>query len=179
MFTKTSCCVTADPGMPATATLEIQFLGVEMSAATGTKGCSSCDSTRSRLDAAIDAVRPALSAAGVAVVVAEQFVETEREVRALHLAASPTIRIGAVEVKPEHRGIGEDSRIWLWNGGEHSQPPQAMLVDAILRGYASGRASGGVESTGIPPYVRQFLKSEPSAKPMPTIEAAPQCGCGG
>jgi hypothetical protein len=78
--------------------LRVQFLGVEMSTANGTKSCSSCDTARSRLDAAIDAVRPALNAVGVSIAVPEQFVETEREARALRLAGSPTIRVGGVEL---------------------------------------------------------------------------------
>jgi hypothetical protein len=145
---------------PAAETLEVQFLGVEMSAATGTKSCASCHTARSRLDAAIDAVRPVLDAVGVSVAVSERFVETEREARALRLTGSPMIRVGGVELKPEHRGTGEDSRVWSWNGEEHTLPPRAMLVDAILRGYAHLRANGGIGTLEFPAYVRQYLKPE-------------------
>jgi hypothetical protein len=145
---------------PASDTLEVQFLGVEMSAATGTKSCSSCDTARSRLDAAIDAVRPVLDAVGVSVAVSELFVETELEARALRLTGSPTIRVGGVELKPEHRGRGEDGRVWTWNGEEHPLPPQAMLVDAILRGYALQRDNAGIGALQFPPYMGQYLKPE-------------------
>jgi hypothetical protein len=75
MSTAQACGCNATTGASSNAarpldTLEVQFLGVEMSAATGTKSCSSCDTARSRLDAAVDAVRTALDAAGMSVEVA-------------------------------------------------------------------------------------------------------------
>lgn len=157
------CNVTASAksnAAPVAGRLEVEFLSVEMSAATGTTSCSSCDTARSRLDAAIDAIRPVLDAVGVSVAVSERSVETEREARALRLTGSPTIRVGGVEVKPEHRGMGEDGRVWSWNGEEHALPPRAMLVDAILRGYAFQRGSGTINALEVPPYIGQYLKPE-------------------
>jgi hypothetical protein len=179
MSTAIACSCTPTTATNFTAasapTLEIQFLSVEMDSATGTKGCSSCDTARSRLDAAIDAVGPALDAVGVRVAVSEQFVETEREVRALRLTGSPTIRVGGVELKPEHRGVGEDGRVWSWNGEKHELPPQAMLVDAILRGYAMQRVNGGIGSPEVPPYIRQFLKPEQRGRTL--AASSPDCEC--
>jgi hypothetical protein len=149
-----------------------QFLGVEMDSATRTKGCSSCETALSRLDDAIDTIRPALAAAGVCVAVSEQFVETEREARALRLAGSPTIRVGGVELRPEHRGTGEDGRVWFWNGEEYALPPQGMLVDGILRGYAMPRVNGGIGGLEVPPYIRKFLKPENAGEAQ-----ASKCGC--
>jgi hypothetical protein len=148
---------------PVAEKLEVQFLGVEMSHSRGTNGCASCDTARSRLDAALETVRPALDAVGVSVEVSERFVETEREARALRLTGSPTIRVGGVELKPEHRGKDEDGRVWTWNGEEHPLPPPAMLVDAILRGYALLRGSGGIGAFEVPAYMRQFLRPEKSS----------------
>jgi hypothetical protein len=78
----------------------------------------------------------------------------------LRLTGSPTIRVGDVEVRPEHRGTDEEGRVWWWNGEEHSLPPEAMLVDTILRGYALLRAAGGIGAFSLPAYMQQFLKPE-------------------
>jgi hypothetical protein len=155
-------------------TLEVEFLGIEMSA-TGTKGCASCDSTRTRLDAAIASVRPVLGELGIDVKVTERYVATEEEVRTLRLQGSPTIRVRGYEISPEHRGTSEDSRVWTWQGEEHRLAPKAMILDTILRGYAatSRKQEASGNANAIPAYMQQFLK--PEATGVATECNAQQC----
>lgn len=157
--------------------LAIDFLEVDMPSES--PGCAACDGVRARLDSALEVVSPLLAQLGTTVELRAARVRTEADARALRLTASPTIRIGGVEAAPEHRGTGEE-RVWTWRGEAHSTPPQAMLIDALLRGY-TGSTSDGAPSAGaaqasgnapLPAYLAQFLTSDGN------IANQPAC-CGG
>lgn len=140
--------------------LLVDFIEVAMPTAAR-PGCSACDTARSRLDAAIAAVRPVLDEIGVEVQVRDLRVATEAEARLLRLTASPTIRIGGVEVAPEH-GEGE-ARVWRWRGDEHALPPKAMLLEALLAAAAKPEATPRAEYE-VPAYLRRFLGEAQPAK---------------
>jgi hypothetical protein len=174
--------------------LDVQFLEVDMNS-EGTAGCGACDSARSRLRSALWTAEPVLEELGVEVRVRDVLVETEEQARSLAFRASPTIRVGGIELVPEHRapeGIpggaedGED-RSWLWQGEEHALPPRAMLLDAILQAYAApeGEAHQTSAFTGsyeVPAYVRRFLApgaTGAGASPRPGApDEGSSCGCG-
>lgn len=150
--------------------LAIEFLEVAMPSTNG-EGCSACDSVRGRLDSAIEAVRPLFARLGTEVEVEAARVRTEAEARTLGLHASPTIRIGNVVVAPEHRGTGEE-RLWQWRGDRFAAPPQGMLVDMLIRGYAATVTSASADvgdqekdaRGDLPAYLLQFLTAGEAGK---------------
>lgn len=176
------------PATPTARTLSATVLEVDMSAA-GESGCASCDTTMARVRQAAERVRPALEALGVELRVEKLLVRTEAQARALGLHASPMVRIGGVDLAPEHRrtAAGEASggpwsgtkRVWRWRGAEHAQPPLSMLVETLLRAGVAERDGLAVPprqaEPEIPAYVRQFLRAE--AAGMDDRRAGPAC-CG-
>ena len=96
--------------------LTVEVLGVEMSKQTGSHGCSSCDETRNQLVQAIEAARPLFDTVGVEAKIVDRWIGSEKEARLERVSASPTIRIGSVEVKPRHINSSEDGRVWQWRG---------------------------------------------------------------
>jgi len=140
-------------GAPAQS-LVVDFIEVAMPV-DARAGCSACDSARARLESAVEAVQPLLEEIGVAIKIRDLRVRTMAEAELLRLPASPTIRVGSVEVAPEHRD-GE-TRIWHWRGGEHALPPKGMLVEALLS--AAARPGPPREHHRLSPYLNRFLVS--------------------
>jgi len=152
--------------------LDIIILEVDMTAADKAS-CSSCNAAVSRVREAVDTLRPVFEVLGIDLSVAQLTVSDLTQAKALGLRSSPMIRVGDIDLYPEHReaapdgsGWTETERIWRWDGTTHDHPPLAMVIDAVLRAYAH-QATAGRSSIGIPPYVRQFLQKPPSAQPTP------------
>lgn len=110
----------------STKVLDVAFLEVDVSS-EGTSACGVCDNAnaRTRLRAALGTVEPALQELGVEARIRQVLVRTEDEARALKLRASPTIRVGRVDLVPEppvpKGGEGAEdgeNRAWVWRGGE-------------------------------------------------------------
>lgn len=150
--------------------LDVAYLEVDMSS-EGTSGCSACESAKTRLRAALELAEPVLEELGVEVRVREELVRTEERARELKFKASPTIRVGDVELVPGHRAAngeaasqdGED-RAWAWRGEEHALPPKAMILDAVLRAYArDGEESVPTPEYEMPGYVARFLRRDGKA----------------
>jgi hypothetical protein len=168
--------------------VDVEFLEVDMSPERAS-GCGACDSARGRLRAAIETAEPVLEELGVQVRIRDVLVETEEQARILAFKASPTIKVGGIELVPEHRAPegdqaaeGGEDRAWLWRGEEHALPPKAMILDAILRAYAvlDGEVHEPAASAGryeVPPYVRRFLGTGASGRAAAPTEG-PACGCG-
>jgi hypothetical protein len=142
--------------------LDVFVMEVEMAVA-GARGCNACDTTLSRVRAAADRLRPAFDALGVEIRIEKLMVVSEPQARVLGLRASPMVRIGAIDLVPDHRDRSPDGaqgawietdRVWRWRGEEHDQPPVGMLVDAMMRGYAAAPIE---PDHPMPAYVRQFL----------------------
>ncbi len=85
-------------------------------------------------------------------------VESAEQARALRFVSSPTIRVDGHDVALELReslcgseacgdGCGDQiaCRVWVHRGQEYTEPPVAMIVDAIL-----GHVYGGAPSPGAP-----------------------------
>jgi hypothetical protein len=91
-------------------------------------------------------VRDVLAAAGTEVEVDKVLVESAEQARELRLLSSPTLRVNGRDVTLELRespcgsegctdGCGESiaCRVWVHEGREHTEPPVALILDAILR----------------------------------------------
>lgn len=107
--------------------------------------CTRCRGAHGVLDAALEAVRPALSALDIAVDRREIHVTSLEEAQRESFVASPTIRVNGRDIQPEAwqspcKECGElcncqdgvDCRVWNWQGEQHLVPPLGLLVAAIL-----------------------------------------------
>lgn len=144
-------------------TLTVEFLGVEMSKQTGGSGCSSCDETRVQLVRAVEAARPLFEMVGVKPKIVDRWIGTEQEARLERVGASPTIRVGSVEVKPRHIDNSEEGRIWQWQGRDYAQPPIGLFLDLLMRAYAQSRSVDAIDAAAISPYLKQFFNDEETA----------------
>lgn len=146
------------------ATLTVEVLGVEMSKQTGAAGCSSCDETRGRLVEALAAVQPLFDMVGVEPKIVDRWISSEHEARSERVSASPTIRIGSVEVKPQHVDNSEKGRIWQWQGKDYTQPPVGLLLDLLMKGYAQSQSADSLDAAAISPYLKQFFNDRDTAQ---------------
>ena len=144
-------------------TLAVEFIGVEMSMQAPEPGCTACDKSRDRLLQAIEAARPLFETVGVQAKVVDHWIGTEREARLERIDASPTIRIGSVEVKPRHSDNTEGGRRWQWQGKDYTQPPVGLFLDLLMRGYALSRPADALDAAAISPYLKQFFSDEEMA----------------
>jgi len=131
---------------PHARTVEIDFLYLDPTA------CSRCVGSDESLRAALDVVRPALAATGVDVALRKTLVASEEQARALRVVSSPTIRVNGRDIAGALResacadcgdlcGCGgeTDCRLWIYEGGEYTEAPVGLIVEAIL-----GAVYGGV-----------------------------------
>jgi hypothetical protein len=135
---------------PQTRALRIEFLFLDLTT------CTRCLGADRSLESALEVVRDVLEATGVEVEVNKVLVQSEEQARALRFVSSPTIRVDGQDVALELResscgseactdGCGDQivCRVWVHRGEEYTEPPLAMIVDAIL-----GHLYGGAPSPG-------------------------------
>jgi hypothetical protein len=113
--------------------------------------CTRCVATDRSLESAIEATRELLAATGIVVEVNRVHVESAAQARALRFISSPTIRVNGRDLAIELRespcgseactdGCGDQiaCRVWVHEGHEHTEPPPALIADAILREVSGG-----------------------------------------
>ncbi|MDD2458517.1 MAG: DUF2703 domain-containing protein [Eubacteriales bacterium] len=147
--------------------------------------CTRCQGTDDTLDQAVAEVSGILQSAGVDVVINKVNVNTEELANRYQFVSSPTIRIDgrdiAVEVKENQCdscgdlcGDSVDCRIWTWQGVDYTQPPKAMIIDAILKAVYGSPALAETEEKA--PYVLpDNLKKFYEAMQQKEIPATPCC----
>jgi hypothetical protein len=119
--------------------LRIEFLFLDLTT------CTRCLGADQSLASAVEVVREVLEATGVEVALEKILVESEKQARALGFVSSPTIRVDGRDVALELResscgseactdGCGDQiaCRVWFYRGREYTEPPVAMIVEAIL-----------------------------------------------
>ena len=164
------CGCSDDAGAAATAVarraLEVELLYLDLEV------CDRCQDTHANLREAVRQAKAVLGPAGVDVTLKEIHVASEAQARALGFVSSPTIRaMGrdlAFHVKENACGscseiAGRDvsCRTWSWQGREHSAPPTAMLVDALLRDaylHADGRREDPAPLDEVPENLKAFFR---------------------
>ena len=143
--------------------LRIEFLFLDLTT------CTRCLGAERSLASALEVVRETLEAAGVEVELDKVLVASEEQARALRFVSSPTIRVDGRDVALELResscgseactdGCGDQiaCRVWVYRGREYTEPPVAMIVEAILRRVYGARApgrrarAGGLRAAGEP-----------------------------
>lgn len=144
-----------------TVVAEIDYIEVDMPSAERT-ACGACDDARSRLDKAIASVSPELGRLGVVPKIRHLKVRTLREAELLKVRGSPSIRIGRLDLYPEHSGENGETRIWRWQGREFSTPPLEMLTQALLR-IAANTDELTEGNYNVPAYFLKFIAEDVSA----------------
>ena len=156
--------------------LRIDFLFLDSTS------CTRCLAADRSLESAIDAVRDVLRASGVDVEVNKVLVESAERARALRFVSSPTIRVDGRDVALELResscgseactdGCGDQiaCRVWVHRGQEYTEPPVAMIIEAILAHVYGGTRSGvaSVASAGayeLPQSLARFFSGRAVAE---------------
>lgn len=138
----------ASPQTPDTLGIDFMFLDLTT--------CTRCLGADRSIESALAVVGEVLEATGVEVEVTKVLVESAEQARALRFVSSPTIRVDGQDVALELResscgseactdGCGDQiaCRVWVHRGQEHTEPPVAMIVDALL-----GHLYGGAPPPG-------------------------------
>jgi len=149
--------------------LEIEFLFLDLTT------CTRCLGADRSLESALDVVREVLQATGVEVDVDKVQVQSEPQARALRFVSSPTIRVDGHDVALELResscgseactdGCGDQiaCRVWVHRGREYTEPPVAMIVDAILGHVYGGAPRGAPEPAPfeLPENLARFFSAQ-------------------
>jgi hypothetical protein len=174
--------ITAAAAPSSAQTLRIDFLFLDL------RTCTRCRGTDRSLGAALTAVADVLQAAGIEVEVNKVHVASEEQARALRFVASPTIRVNGADIALELReslcgseactdGCGDQiaCRVWVHHGQEYTEPPPAMIVEAILRHvYGTAPELAPARRYEVPENLRRFFAgkaaSAPPAQPIPDTE---------
>ena len=129
-----ACCETK----PAKKKVNIEFLYLDLSV------CERCQVTESNLDGAIKDLSAVLQAAGYEVEVSKINI-TSPELAIKHeFLSSPTIRVNGKDIAMEFKetlcedcgdlcGSDTECRAWIYEGEEYSEPPKAMIIEAVLK----------------------------------------------
>lgn len=147
-------------------TLMIDFLYLDLEV------CTRCQGTDDTLDQAIAEVEHVLKAAGISVQVNKVNVNTEELAIQYEFLSSPTIRIDGQDIALDVQesqcescgdlcGDSVDCRVWTWQGEDYTQPPKAMIVNAILAAvYAPQKpVEQKMKSYEVPENLKHFYKA--------------------
>ncbi|HEX2096908.1 MAG TPA: DUF2703 domain-containing protein [Solirubrobacterales bacterium] len=157
--------------------------------------CTRCRGAERNVESALDAARDLLAATGIHLELHKAHVDSAEQARELRLESSPTVRINGRDVALELRespcesdpcsdGHGEpiSCRVWAHDGQEHTEPPVAMILDAILRELYGGASAApsqlAKEPFQLPENLERFFASKADASGAePGDESAGEQGC--
>jgi Domain of unknown function (DUF2703) len=141
--------------------------------------CTRCLGADHSLESALDVVGDVLRASGVEIEVNKVLVESAEQARELRFVSSPTIRVDGQDIALELResscgseacsdGCGAQTacRVWVHRGREYTEPPVAMVLDAILRRvYGAGPTPGATGPAGyeLPENLARFFAGKPGS----------------
>lgn len=169
----------------STEKLRIDFLFLDLAT------CTRCLGADRNLEVALSVVGDLLQAVGAEVEVNKVHVRSQEQARALRFVASPTIRVNGDDIALELResscgsevctdGCGDQiaCRVWVHRDHEYSEPPVAMIVDAILR-HLYGTAAAPTASTPqryeLPENLQRFFAGK--TQPAETVESIETACC--
>jgi hypothetical protein len=172
--------LTEPPAAGDPHTVRIDFLFLDLTT------CTRCRGTDHSLSEALTVVADGLQAAGIEVEVNKVHVATEEQARSWRFVSSPTIRVNGTDIALELResscgsqactdGCGDQiaCRVWVYHGQEYTEPPAAMIVDAILRqvhGPTTGPAPG--HRYELPANLQRFFAGKALTRPAQSIPDA-------
>jgi hypothetical protein len=148
--------------------------------------CTRCRGADRSVEEALEVVGELLAASAIEVELNRIHVESAEQARDLRFESSPTIRINGRDIALELResacrseactdGCGEQiaCRVWVYGGQEYTEPPVAVIIDAILR---EANAAGVVQRASeagayeLPDHLERFFAGKAAAET--TAEAA-------
>lgn len=165
--------------------LRIEFLFLDL------ETCTRCRGTDQSLEAALDVVRDVLAATGIQVEIDKIHVQSAEQARELRLESSPTIRVNGRDVAVELRespcgseactdGCGESiaCRVWMHAGQEYTEPPVALIVDAIRREVHRGAVvtpEPDAAAYELPENLERFFAGKAPARAATAAPAQQDC----
>lgn len=170
------CCDSPDPKTEVkTTTTEqaarkilIDFLYLDLEV------CTRCQGTDQVLDEAVADVQQILQAAGVSVEINKVNINTADLAVQYQFVSSPTIRINGRDINVDVKeslcescgdlcGDSVDCRVWTYQDVEYTQPPKAMIINALLQSiYGSpveAPANNEVTSYQLPENLKKFYEA--------------------
>jgi hypothetical protein len=122
--------------------------------------CTRCQGAESSLDDALMEVAKVLETTGTEVKVNKININTKQLAEEYKFLSSPTIRVNGKDIAMEVRetlcqecgdlcGSETECRSWIYEGVEYSEPPKAMIIEAVLKEVFGG----GDKSEQVKPYV--------------------------
>jgi NAD-dependent dihydropyrimidine dehydrogenase PreA subunit len=158
-------------------TITIDFLYLDLAT------CDRCIGTHEALLSAVDAVGSVLKSAGYSVVVNKVEISSEQLAGQYRFLSSPTVRINGRDICLAVRenkcaccsNLSDqpvDCRVFEYEGKEYEVPPNAMIVDAMLRAVYGNEPEAEDESDyTIPENLKNFFRGKEKKKTS--------CCCGG
>ncbi|WP_313346571.1 DUF2703 domain-containing protein [Sedimentibacter sp.] len=151
-----NCCSTSTNNDFNKKNIVIDFLYLDVTV------CNRCQGTDNSLDEAISEISKVLEATGVHVTVNKINVVDPELARKYKFKTSPTIRINGNDIQTNFReslcescgdlcGDDIDCRVWVYEGEEYTQPPKAMIIEAILKEVYGGGSTKQEEHDYIMP----------------------------
>jgi hypothetical protein len=171
---------------PTAKRLRIDFLFLDLTT------CSRCRGTDRNLEQALKAAHDLLAATGteIEIEIEKIHVESAQLARELRFESSPTIRVNGRDIALELResssgsqactdGCGEQigCRVWVYGGRQHTEPPVAMILDAIVRqvyGGATVEVGSEAKPYQLPENLERFFAARVAAQ---TTAGAAQANC--
>ena len=138
--TKSCCSCGSSCCQPEQAKKEviIDFLYLDLSV------CERCQGAENNLDSALAELSSVLKSAGYEVIVNKVNIISPEIAAKYEFLSSPTIRINDRDIQMEVRetlcedcgdlcGSETECRSWVYEGVEYSEPPKAMIIEAVLK----------------------------------------------
>lgn len=179
----TEVSTTETRSVPTSRTIEVDLLYLDLTT------CSRCVGSDAALEAAVEAVRPALDSVGAGVEVRKTLVETEEQARALGFVSSPTILVNGRDIAGELIESpcsecgelcegGVDCRVWDYRGETHTEAPSGMIVEAMLAeafGSSDEARSGGKPEAVLSAEAPENLKRFFAGSGAPSVGTVSSC----
>jgi hypothetical protein len=144
--------------------LLIDFLYLDLSV------CERCQGADNNLDEAIIEVGNVLKAAGYKIEINKVNITSKELAVKYEFLSSPTIRINGADIAMEVKesscqecgdlcGDSVDCRVWLYEGVEYTEPPKALIVNAILKEVYGGQKTnvGNKDEYELPENLKLFF----------------------
>lgn len=145
-----------------TRPIEIELLAIDLST------CNRCVGTLGNIEAAIETVRRELP--GTELRVKKTVIASEKEAREREFLSSPTIRVDGRDIVLETKETkcdactdlcgcdeGTECRVWNFEGKEYTEAPPALIVAALKRALAGGKAAERPAYPGVPENLKRFF----------------------
>lgn len=171
----------AMPTKPRKLTIDLLALDLDT--------CGRCTGTGANLDSALATVADVLREGDVEVEVRRTVVNSAAQAEQLRFESSPTVRIDGRDIALETResDCGDCSdisgcegqvacRVWVWQGEEHVEAPEALIVDAVLRAYEQPWTPVPEPSSQfrLPDNLRKFFEAK-ARSAAPALAAKADC----